>query len=97
MVLIKVDFPRPVCPANTIRIPRQSNQATAHTDTDHVELESTFEQFLLYLRSNAVESYMTSGKHCVSLRHGCSHGGCGGVEESILKRWRSAPKRDHAA
>jgi hypothetical protein len=55
MVLINVDFPRPVCPAfvsQCSKLPR--------TDADDVELEAPFEEFAFNLVCDGVETNITA-------------------------------------
>lgn len=73
MVLINVDFPSPVCPA-LVRSCRKSSPIP-HTNADDIELKASFEQLLLDLLRDRVETNVASGKHCISLWH--RHiGGC---------------------
>lgn len=74
MVLIKVDLPNPVCPAQRQRGVWMSLLAQL-TDTDHVELETPLEQFLLNLLGDRVKTDVASWEHRVPLRHGGRHVG----------------------
>lgn len=73
MVLISVDFPRPVWPA-------PNGQHSPHggiyspTNTDDIELKASLQQFLLDLLGNAVETNVASWEHSVPLRHRHGHG-----------------------
>lgn len=83
MVLIKVDFPSPVWPIQTTS---QSNitlislvKRESRTNTDDIELKSSFQQLPFNLRSDTVETDMTSRKDCRLLLSRKSVGGghCG--------------------
>ena len=76
MVLIKVDFPRPVWPVRMMLDSCQwdDEDHSSLTDAYHVELESALEQFAFNLFCDAIETDMALGHHMVLLlRHGSRH------------------------
>ena len=52
MVLINVDFPRPVCPAQNVRHGGSTSSLIVCTYADNVELEASLEQLSLDLACN---------------------------------------------
>ena len=52
MVLINVDFPRPVCPVEKVRYEGPQSRRIVRTHADNVELEASLEQLSLDLASN---------------------------------------------
>ncbi len=73
MVLMRVDFPRPVWPIE----PGQSSPVhPGHaelTDADDIELESSLQQLLLDLLRDAIKTNMASREDSIPLRHGHGH------------------------
>jgi len=75
MVLIKVDFPRPVCPVEggqraLARGPEPCGlqvHSSKRTDTYDIELKASLEQLPLNLRGDAVEPNVALGKHRLGL------------------------------
>lgn len=70
MVLIKVDFPRPVCPRKFCEILwYRSMHRQTHTNTDDIKLEPSLQQFALNLLCDTVETDMAAWKdsiyHCL--------------------------------
>lgn len=72
MVLMSVDFPRPVWPI-VCQYTASNKSADRRTNADDIELETTLQKLLLNLLCDAVESNVTSGEHGVPLRHCCGH------------------------
>jgi len=74
MVLIRVDFPRPVWPVHnkegtvsrgpekTIWIAGERVAGCIHTNAHHIELETALQQLPLNLRSDTVEADMAARK-----------------------------------
>lgn len=88
MVLIRVDFPRPVCPVRTVSqsgsmpiiILARSHLPCcfSHTNTHDIELETALQQLPLDLRSDTIETDMAARENrCGGTRRGgsCSHRG----------------------
>ena len=78
MVLIRVDFPRPVCPARDETLDVGTDETSSPvllTNTDDVELKASLQQLLFDLLCDAVETNVTSGKYSIPLRHGRRHFG----------------------
>lgn len=74
-MLIRVDFPRPVCPIVKVRTIAQAGKEARsiakRTDTNNIELETALEKLSLDLRGDTVETDMATGEHVCSLRHNC--------------------------
>ena len=70
MVLIKVDFPKPVWPVQTsaCNVLPYAPRSVARTNTDHVELEAPFKKLALDLICDAVEADMALGHYRVLQR-----------------------------
>lgn len=83
MVLIKVDLPRPVCPAHRKLVYIRDLGGVCRTNTDDVELETSLEELLLDLLGDAVETNMASREDSVSLIHCRSHIG---TENTVAKQ-----------
>ena len=58
MVLMRVDFPRPVWPIERVEqmLTGGGTLQQTHTNDDHVELEATLQELVLNLRGDAVET-----------------------------------------
>ncbi len=88
MVLIRVDFPRPVWPIYQFSIKHIWPDERELTNTHNIELEATFQQLPFDLGSNAIETDMAPGEDC---RRGGARSGHGGVrgfkESSSGRRW----------
>ena len=78
IVFIKVDFPSPVWPAHDVSFNIWVGGAVYHTNTNHVELETTFEKFALNLGCDTVETDMAFGHHWPLLRRHWGHWSHGG-------------------
>jgi len=68
MVLMRVDFPRPVCPEITKVRECAVEDGTWHchvelTNADDIELETALQQLALNLRCDAVETNVASWVH----------------------------------
>ena len=63
MVLIRVDFPRPVWPTLGVSLRSQSRFLEQLTNADDVELKAALEELALNLGSDAVETDMALGHH----------------------------------
>lgn len=71
MVLMSVDLPKPVWPANPVSFqsahgltrPKTPRQRAPLTNANNVELESTLQQLALNLRRDAVETDMAAGSN----------------------------------
>jgi hypothetical protein len=74
MVLMSVDFPRPVWPIMH-QYTASNKSADRLTNADDIELETALQKLLLNLLCDAVESDMTSGEDGIPLRHCCGHDG----------------------
>lgn len=62
MVLMSVDFPRPVCPAFQTVTDRPARFRTRRRTNDNdIELEPAFQELVLDLRGNGVETDVGSG------------------------------------
>lgn len=73
MVLIRVDFPRPVWPS-ILDQRRSSHQLyVGLTDADDIELEASLEQLLFDLLGDAIKPNMASGKDRIPLWHRHGH------------------------
>ena len=73
MVFIKVDFPSPVWPAHDVSFEISVGEAVYRTNTNYVELETTFEKFALNLSCDTVETDMALGHHWPLLRRHWGH------------------------
>lgn len=100
IVLIRVDFPRPVWPTResiSLRLSSARRYCPTHTDTHDIELEATLQQLALDLRGNAVKTDMAMGENSGLLSRSC--GGSGGHYgrrddiEAERKTEIEAPKR----
>ena len=76
MVLINVDFPNPVWPSSPSCQHALGMEGSGQlTNTNDVELETSLQQLLLYLRCDAVETDVAPREHSILLLHHlrCSH------------------------
>ena len=73
IVFIKVDFPSPVWPVPNVSSEISVGEAVHRTNTNHVKLETTFEEFALDLGCNAIETDMALGHHWPLLRRHWGH------------------------
>ena len=73
MVFIKVDFPSPVWPAYDVSSEISVVAVIYRTNTNHVELETTFEKFALNLGCDTVKTDMALGHHRPLLRGHWGH------------------------
>lgn len=90
MVLIRVDFPRPVWPIYRFSIKHIWPDGRELTNTHNIELEATFQQLPFNLRSNAIETDMAPGE---DLRRGGACSGHGGGVRGI-RRHGFSDRRD---
>lgn len=70
MVLIRVDFPRPVWPIGRVKdtvnvssFKEQLDSCSPHTNTHHIELKATLQELPLNLRCDTVKANMTARKN----------------------------------
>lgn len=91
MVLIRVDFPRPVWPVYNKERTRVSHHpregggiSCLRTNTHHVELKPTLQQLPLNLRSDTVETDMTAREN--SRRRRARRGSRGHGEGKVVSR-----------
>lgn len=72
MVLINVDFPRPVWPAPAINSahPREEMNER-HTNANDIELKATLQELPFYLGGDAVETNVALGEYRTLLRRHC--------------------------
>jgi len=73
MVLISVDFPRPVWPAAPINFVQPYHKPIEHTNANDIELKPPFQELSFYLRCDAVETNVAPREYRVLLRR---HGIC---------------------
>lgn len=90
MVLIRVDFPRPVWPIYRFSIKHIWPDGRELTNTHNIELEATFQQLPFNLRSNAIETDMAPGED--RRRGGACSGHGGGVRG--IRRQGFSGRRD---
>src|SRR5271155_1013491 len=69
MVLINVDFPRPVCPTYKSAVSHCfSEEGGKFTDTDNVELKASFQQLPLDLACDGIETDIAPQRSDFSLQ-----------------------------
>lgn len=60
-MLMRVDFPSPVCPGNICYMGATNMKYESHTNDDNVELKTTFQKLVLDLAGNRVKPNIGRG------------------------------------